>query len=206
MVEIFFDVHKRRLICSGIKIIRFYPSFYTLSRFFLFSSLLPFFFFFFFKLSEKKNLNSLVSVGRAAEEPRFRVYLFNHIFFNGEGKYSTNLEMFPVKSRFTDGNRGKYYFHKLGRYGGSFFTWLVRIYSTTVAGNRSKVLGRRENEGRIARPRNGIRFFAGPPENSMLRSLYLCMYIYISQCQPRNVYGDRIRISTPLGMTHPYTQ
>lgn len=132
--------------CSGIKIfIRVYASF-------------SFFLSFFSNFREKKNLNPLVSVGRAAEESR--VYLFNRIFFNGEGKIFNKLGNVSRKkpARFTDGNRAKYYFHKLARYGGSFFTWLVRIYSTTVAGNRGKVLGRRENEGRLLVPEMGSAF------------------------------------------------
>lgn len=174
--------------CSGIKIfIRVYASF-------------SFFLSFFSNFREKKNLNPLVSVGRAAEESR--VYLFNRIFFNGEGKIFNKLGNVSRKkpARFTDGNRAKYYFHKLARYGGSFFTWLVRIYSTTVAGNRGKVLGRRENEGRLLVPEMGSAF---SPDHRKIWCFeaytYACVYIYIhiyvSQCQPRNVYSDRIRIS-----------
>lgn len=152
------------------------------------------------------------------EQPKSRVYLFNRIFFNGEGKIFNKLGNVSRKkpARFTDGNRAKYYFHKLARYGGSFFTWLVRIYSTTVAGNRGKVLGRRENEGRLLVPEMGSAF---SPDHRKIWCFeaytYACVYIYIhiyvSQCQPRNVYSayEFQFASTPpppLGVTRSYTQ
>lgn len=74
-----------------------------------------------------------------------------------------------------------------------------------------------ENEGRLLVPEMGSAFSPDSPENSMLRSLYLCMYvcmyivhIYIYVNVNRETFTATAYefqfASTPLAVTHRYTQ
>lgn len=167
----------------------FHPSL----RFFFF---LPFFF---FELSGEKEFKP---VGQRWSSSRRAAFIYSIVFFSMEkGKYSTNLEMFPVKSRpgsltaigqniISINWQGMAAVFSLGLSG-----YILRRLQETGA----KFLDGERTKGDCSSPKWDplFRRTTGKFDASKLILMHVCIYIYIyvSQCQPRNVYSDRIRIS-----------